>query len=65
MRIDPSKVGDAKVFRPWGWTVALIVLEEIKEALERVGATGTKFKDVKSAMLRDLMQIVCRADSVR
>jgi hypothetical protein len=46
MRIDPSKVGDAKVFRTWGWTVALIVSEEIKEALERIGATGTKFKEV-------------------
>ncbi|WP_398577278.1 imm11 family protein [Stigmatella hybrida] len=46
MRIDPSKVGDAKVFRTWGWTIALIVSEEIKEALERIGATGTKFKQV-------------------
>nr|WP_224240944.1 DUF1629 domain-containing protein [Hyalangium gracile] len=46
MRIDPSKVGDAKVFRPWGWMGALLVSEEIKEALERSGATGTKFKEV-------------------
>lgn len=46
MRIDPSKVGDAKVFRTWGWTVALIVSEELKEALEHIGATGTKFKEV-------------------
>jgi hypothetical protein len=46
MRIDPSKVGDAKIFRPWGWTIALIVSEEIKEALEHIGATGTKFKQV-------------------
>jgi hypothetical protein len=46
MRVDPSKVGDSKVFRPWGWTVALIVSEEIKEALERTGVTGTRFKEV-------------------
>jgi hypothetical protein len=46
MRIDPSKPGHAKVFRPWGWTIALIVSEEIKEALERIGTTGTKFKEV-------------------
>jgi hypothetical protein len=46
MRIDPSKVGDAKVFRTWGWSIALIVSEEIKEALERLGATGTRFKEV-------------------
>ncbi|MBJ6765017.1 hypothetical protein JGU66_30000 [Myxococcaceae bacterium JPH2] len=46
MRIDPSKVGDAKIFRPWGWTIALIVSEEIKTALERIGTTGMKFREV-------------------
>lgn len=46
MRIDFSKVGDAKVFRPWGWRVALIVAEDVKEALERTGATGLEFREV-------------------
>jgi hypothetical protein len=46
MRIDPSQVGDAKVFRPWGWAIALIVREDIKEALERIGATGPEFEEV-------------------
>ncbi|HLL03488.1 MAG TPA: DUF1629 domain-containing protein [Myxococcaceae bacterium] len=46
MRIDPAKVGEAKVFRLWGWTVALIVSEDIKEALERAGVTGLRFKEV-------------------
>jgi hypothetical protein len=46
MCIDPSKVGEAKVFRPWGWRVALIVAEEVKEALERTGATGIDFREV-------------------
>jgi hypothetical protein len=46
MRIDSSKVGNAKLFRTWGWTVALIVSEEIKEALEEIGTTGAKFKQV-------------------
>lgn len=46
MRIAPSKVGDAKVYRTWGWTVALVVSEEIKVALDRIGATGAKFKEV-------------------
>ncbi|HEX8439602.1 imm11 family protein [Archangium sp.] len=46
MRIDPARVGDAKVFRPWGWSIALIVSEEIKNGLERIGATGTSFKEV-------------------
>jgi hypothetical protein len=46
MRINPSKVGEAKVFRPWGWDVVLIVSEDIKQALERMGATGARFKEV-------------------
>jgi hypothetical protein len=46
MRIDPKQVGEARVFRPWGWLVVLLVSEGIKEALERIGATGMKFKEV-------------------
>jgi hypothetical protein len=46
MRIDTAKVEGAKVFRTWGWTVALVVSEELKEALERAGITGAKFTDV-------------------
>ncbi|WP_395843119.1 imm11 family protein [Cystobacter fuscus] len=46
LRIDPAQVGEARVFRTWGWTVALIVSEDIKEALERAGVTGMKFKEV-------------------
>jgi len=46
MRIDPARVGDAKVFRTWGWAVALVVSEDIKEALEREGVTGLRFKEV-------------------
>ncbi|HYO73426.1 MAG TPA: DUF1629 domain-containing protein [Archangium sp.] len=46
MRIDPSQVGDAKVFRPWGYTGSLLVAGDVKEALERMGATGLKFTEV-------------------
>ncbi|HYI02047.1 imm11 family protein [Hyalangium sp.] len=46
LRIDKSKVGSAKVFRPEGWSSTLIVSEEIKDALERLGATGTRFEEV-------------------
>ncbi|ATB51289.1 imm11 family protein [Corallococcus macrosporus] len=46
LHIDPSKVGDAKVFRTEGWTMALIVSEDIKRALERIKATGVKFTPV-------------------
>lgn len=46
LRIDKSKVGSAHVFRLEGWTGALIVSEEIMDALERMGATGTRFEEV-------------------
>jgi hypothetical protein len=46
LRIDKSRVGDVKVFRTWGWSIALIVSEDIKDALERTGATGMKFTEV-------------------
>jgi hypothetical protein len=46
MRIRVRPAGTAKVFRPWGWPFALIVTEEIKDALEKVGATGMRFMEV-------------------
>ncbi|QSQ13285.1 imm11 family protein [Myxococcus landrumensis] len=46
LRIDRTKVGDTKVFRPWGWTVALIVTEDIKTAMERAKVSGAKFEEV-------------------
>jgi hypothetical protein len=46
LRIDKRKVGNATVFRPEGWSSTLIVSGEIKDALERMGATGTRFEEV-------------------
>jgi hypothetical protein len=46
MRIDKSKVGSAQMFRCEGWSSSLIVSGEIKDALERMGATGTRFEEV-------------------
>jgi hypothetical protein len=46
LRIDPTKVEGARIFRPWGWTLALLVSEDVKEALEREGITGTRFTEV-------------------
>ncbi|NVJ01322.1 hypothetical protein HV824_24855 [Myxococcus sp. AM009] len=46
MRIDPTKVGDVKVFRTWGWTGVLIVSEDIKTAMERANVTGAEFEEV-------------------
>jgi hypothetical protein len=46
LRIDQAKVGSAQVFRLEGWTGPLIVSGEIQDALERIGATGTRFEEV-------------------
>lgn len=43
LRIDPTQVGDAQIFMTWGW-VAIIVSQAIKEALENLGASGTRFE---------------------
>ncbi|HYO55171.1 imm11 family protein [Archangium sp.] len=43
MRIDPTKPGTAHIFRPWGWRVALVVSESLKDAMEKEGITGTRF----------------------
>ena len=46
LKIDPTKVGDANIFRPWGWKVALIVSERVKQAMEEEGLTGARFTEV-------------------
>jgi hypothetical protein len=46
MRIDKAKVGSAQVFRCEGWEGPLIVSDRIKDALDRMGATGTRFEEV-------------------
>jgi hypothetical protein len=46
MRIDKAKAGSTKVFRCEGWSSSLIVSEEVKDALESMGATGTRFEEV-------------------
>jgi hypothetical protein len=46
LRIDKARVGNAKVFRPEGWEVALIVSEDLKNAMAALGTTGTRFEEV-------------------
>ncbi len=46
LRIDPTKVGDARIFRTWGWRVALIISEDLKVAMETEGLSGTRFIEV-------------------
>jgi hypothetical protein len=46
MRIDPSQVSDAHIFRPWGWRVVIVVSEYLKQAMEEEGITGPRFIEV-------------------
>ncbi|MFY2560932.1 imm11 family protein [Corallococcus terminator] len=46
LHIDKTRVGNARMLRPEGWTGALIVSEELKTALESMKATGLKFTEV-------------------
>lgn len=46
LRIDKSKVGDARVFRPWGYYLPIIVDGQLKDALERSGIVGGWFDEV-------------------
>jgi hypothetical protein len=46
LRIDPAKVGDARIFRTWGWRIALIISEDIKQAIESAGISGARFVEV-------------------
>lgn len=46
LKIDSVKVGNANIFRPWGWTGALIVSERVKLAMEHERITGPRFVEV-------------------
>jgi hypothetical protein len=46
LKVDPTKAAGADIFRTWGWTVALIVSEHLKQVLEKERITGTKFTAV-------------------
>ncbi|WNG62458.1 hypothetical protein F0U59_04705 [Archangium gephyra] len=46
LKVDVEKIGNAHIFRPWGWLVVLIVSEYVKQAMEAEGITGIKFLEV-------------------
>ncbi|HEX8705288.1 MAG TPA: DUF1629 domain-containing protein [Myxococcaceae bacterium] len=46
LKIDPAKAVGADIFRTWGWSVALIVSEHLKQMLEKERITGPKFTAV-------------------
>ncbi|HYO70954.1 MAG TPA: DUF1629 domain-containing protein [Archangium sp.] len=45
LKVDPARIGNVNICRPWGWTGALIVSERIKLAMERAEITGTRFRE--------------------
>jgi hypothetical protein len=54
LRIDPEKVGPPQLFRPSGWTVALIVSERILGHMLDAGFSGMHFEDVTQPPEHDL-----------
>jgi hypothetical protein len=46
LKVDPVRVGNASIFRPWGWTVSLIISARVKEAMEAEDFVGPRFKEV-------------------
>ncbi|HLL06523.1 MAG TPA: DUF1629 domain-containing protein [Myxococcaceae bacterium] len=46
LKIDPAKAAGADIFRTWGWSVALIASEHLKQVLEEERITGMKFTAV-------------------
>ncbi len=43
LKIDPTRVGAAQIFRTWGWRGPIIVSEHIKLAMEDADITGPEF----------------------
>ncbi|OJH38813.1 hypothetical protein BON30_21555 [Cystobacter ferrugineus] len=46
LKVDPSRIGEANIFRPWGWRVLLIIAERVKLAMDEESITGTYFVEV-------------------
>ncbi|WP_257463608.1 imm11 family protein [Archangium lipolyticum] len=46
LKVDPAKIGNANIFRTWGWLVTLVVSERVKLAMEQEGITGARFIEV-------------------
>jgi hypothetical protein len=45
--LDVDKIGDARIFRLWGWEVMIIVREDVKQAIEEAGITGGGFLELQ------------------
>ena len=45
--LDSKKITDAKIFRPWGWKMAVIVREDLKDEIENAKITGCIFSSLE------------------
>jgi hypothetical protein len=45
--LDLKKIGDARIFRLWGWEVMVVLREDIKQAIEKAGITGCEFSEIE------------------
>lgn len=46
LKVDPARVDGSNIFRPWGWTIVLIVSERVKLAMEEEDLVGPVFTEV-------------------
>ncbi|HSP80679.1 MAG TPA: DUF1629 domain-containing protein, partial [Myxococcaceae bacterium] len=44
MVLDVTSIGDAQMFRTWGWTMGVIISERIQRAIVSAGLVGPKFE---------------------
>jgi hypothetical protein len=45
--IDSKKIGDAPIFRLWGWEMMVVVRENVKQVIEEAGITGCMFREIE------------------
>lgn len=46
LRISCDRIGGIDIFRPWGWHMALIVSERLRDVVQTFSVDGTIFRDV-------------------
>lgn len=47
--LDVNRIGDARLFRLWGWQMMVIVREDVKVVIEEVEITGGRFVKVETS----------------
>jgi Immunity protein family (Imm11) len=45
--LDPTKVGNFRIFRLWGWEMMVIVRADVKQAIGKANLTGCRFDELE------------------